>query len=126
MCSSDLDVVESQGELCQEGELSSLPVGFGIRDTLESAQQRLVVREDGEGAALQEMAEVEDSCVHCQKLSVESTVGGFRRGKFPGEKSQRPPVLAWPPLLQGCAYVRGGGVGDERKISSRAGVDQES
>ena len=79
-------------------------VGFG-----DGSEERFVVGEEGERAAVEVEPEVADGGVGGEELFVEGGVAGFRGGKFAGEESEGlpGPVEA---LLEYGADVGVGGV----------------
>jgi hypothetical protein len=77
-----------------------------------------VVREDHEQAAFKHEAEVSDGQEDSQQLPVEGAVLLLRPVQLDGEEPQRPPLLALPLLLQDCAGVGGGSVGNQRQLGA--------
>ena len=89
----------------------------------ECRAQGLVVSEHGELVPFQGEPEVPDGQVGTQQLAVEGAVPGLSVGELLGEESQGLPS-APDPLLQGGAYVGGGGIGHNGQWSPGVGVRQ--
>jgi hypothetical protein len=59
-----------------------------ISAMLESMSERLLIRKDDKGTALELMSEVLDDLIHCLDLAVLRTVLLFSRAELMGEESQ--------------------------------------
>ena len=69
---------------------------------MESIHERLVICKYDEGPAFEHMADVLDSLIHCQELSVVRAVNLLSCVVLLGVERQGLPSVA-DPLLQGCA-----------------------
>ena len=78
-------------EFSDEREMAGL-AWRSVGEARQGATERLVVREDCEGPALQDMAKMFDGHENCEKLPIESAILFLRVTELLGEEGDRPVV----------------------------------